>query len=128
MQLESLASGNPERSVAQIPRDPVVRKVLLRAQRPARQLGAHHEHPRLIQILLFSRRPLVAIVLLIGTVELQELIFIVGKVRLVPEQSFLNRPSQGVTFRLDFFDVFGGHGKVDIPYRDKVFSSARKWF
>ena len=93
MQLESLASGNPERSVAQVPRDSVVREVLLRAQRPARQLGANHEHPGLIEILLFSGHSLVAIVLLIGTVEFQELIFIVGKVRSLPEESFLNRTS-----------------------------------
>ena len=93
MQLESLASGNPERSVAQVPRDSVVGKVLLGGQGSARQLGTNHEHPGFIEIPLFPGHSLITIVLLIGTVEFQELIFFVGKVRSVPEESFLNRTS-----------------------------------
>jgi hypothetical protein len=109
VQLKTLASGNPERSVAEIPRDPVVREILLRTQGSARQLGANHEHPGFVEVLLFARRSLVTVVLLISTVKLQELILFVRKVRLVSEKSFLDATAQGMTFRLNFFDAFGSH-------------------
>ncbi len=109
VQLKSLASSNSKRSVAQVARDTVVCEVLLRAQRPAGKLGADHEHPGFIEILLFPRQSLVPIILLIGTVEFQELILVVGEVRPVPEKRFLNCTSQGMTLGFDFFDASSSH-------------------
>ena len=109
VQLKSLPGGDAERSVAEITRDSIMGEILLRSQRPARQFGTNHEHPSFVEVLLFPRNSLIAIVLLIGSVELKELILFVGKVRLGPTKSFLNRASQGMTFSLNFFDAFGSH-------------------
>jgi hypothetical protein len=60
--------------------------------------------------LLFATRTLVSVILLIGTMELEQLKFFVSKVALIVLlQGIGDLASQGVTFCLNFFNVFGGH-------------------
>ncbi len=93
VQLETLPGRDPERAVAEVSGNSVMLKVLLCAQCAAGQFRPDHEHPSLIEILLFPRRSLVTVILLVGTVELEELIFLLGKMRPLADQSLLNGTS-----------------------------------
>ncbi len=110
MNLKSLPGRDPQRAVTQFACYSVVSEILSSRESTARELGPHHKDPSLVQALLFATRTLVSVILLIGTMELEQLEFFIRKVALIVLlQGIGDLPSQGVTFCLNFFNVFGGH-------------------
>jgi hypothetical protein len=47
---------------------------------------------------------------LVGAVEFEELIFLVGKMRFLAEKSLSDVTSQSATLGFNFFDTLGSHG------------------
>jgi len=90
---------------AQLARNPVVLQILGSAQISAGQFRANHETPGFVLILRFPSSSLVTVVLLISTVELQQLVFVLGKMAGLRSQALLDRTPEGTTFGLDFLDV-----------------------
>ena len=104
VELERLARGQLNRAVRELRGEAIRFQPLLRGGDTARHADADHEGIRLVELVLTAIRAQVAIVLLVGAVEFQQLLVILahrsgGKVG----KTFLDRPAQIVAADLDGF-------------------------
>jgi len=80
VELEILPGGDPDGVVAIGRRQIIGQQILLGSQTAARELGAYHELPGAIQSLLLALAARVAVILLVGAMELQQLVCALGDI------------------------------------------------
>ena len=106
VELNGLARGDTDRAVGETFAQGVQRQILVRRQPPARHARARHDGVFLVQPLLLARRGGVPVVLLINTVEFQEIVVVLGKpVRGLVRQGLRDRAAQLPAGQLDGLDT-----------------------
>ena len=115
MELETLPGGDPERAVAEPVGQVVEREILLRGHRAGRNGDAHHELPGLLPAFGLAPPARVAVVLLVGAVELEQLEVVVPEVGRLPGQRIADRAPQVTAVALGQLDLgrrLGGHDVI----------------
>ncbi len=105
VKLELLAGGDPEGTVAVSRGEVVVNEVLPRGELTARNAGSDHERVGLFLALSLELDPEVAVVLLVGAVELQDRCRVLADVRGLLGKLLGQEPLEVLTGRLQPLDL-----------------------
>ena len=105
VQLQPLPAGDAERGVAQLVAEVDLGQQLVGGQLPAGNAGADHEHVRLAGLSLHPIGPGgaagVAVVLLVGAVELEQLATVLAEVIVLVDELLADHAAKVVAFELD---------------------------
>jgi hypothetical protein len=112
MILEILPGGDADRLVAEVSRDLIQLQIISSLKVAARNFGAHHEAPGLIEPGLSQFTASVPVVLLIRPMKLEELEFVLAEVGGVTAQGLCDRSSQLTTLLFNLFGFIFGHRVV----------------